>query len=186
MRTFTASIAIIAALCCGTNLFAAEPVKSSLQAGEKVLDIFEPLNINGEHAGEMHCLVCENGTSPVAMVFARDVSEPLVKLVAKLDAASAANRAQELGSFVVFLNDKESLRAKLDEVAKKQALKETILSTFDPSGPEGFKVAADADVTVVLYREFAVLANHAFRKGELNDEAIERVVADLPKILKKK
>ena len=89
-------------------------------------------------------------------------------------------------SVVVVLNDQENVRGQLEQIAKKQALKHLILSTFDSEGPEGFKVAKEADVTVVLYREFAVLANHAFRKGELNDQAIERIVADLPKILKKK
>ena len=46
---------------------AAEPLKSSIQPGEKIATIFEPLNITGEHAGELHCLVCENGRAPVAM-----------------------------------------------------------------------------------------------------------------------
>jgi len=30
-----------------------------------------------------------------------------------------------------------------------------------------------------------VQANHAFRAGELTDEAIDKIVADLPKILQK-
>jgi hypothetical protein len=91
-----------------------------------------------------------------------------------------------MGSFIVVLDEDEKTRDKLASVAKKKDLKHLILSTYEPDGPEGFEVAKEADVTVVLYREFAVLANHAFRKGELNDEAVERIVADLPKILTKK
>jgi hypothetical protein len=185
MRHFLA-LAALAAVIVANPAFAAEPLKSSLQVGEKITAIFEPLNINGEHAGELHCLVCENGTSPVAMVFAREVSDPLAKLAARLDAATAQNRVQEMGSFIVVLDEDEKTRDKLASVAKKQDLKHLILSTYEPDGPEGFEVAKEADVTVVLYREFAVLANHAFRKGELNDEAVERIVADLPKFLTKK
>jgi len=55
----------------------------------------------------------------------------------------------------------------------------------NPAGPEGYNVARDADVTVVLYRERTVKANHAIKKGELKDTGIKAVVADLPKILEK-
>jgi hypothetical protein len=162
---------------------AKEPVKSGLQAGEQVTSIFEPLNVNGEHAGEPYCLVCENGANPVAMVFARDVSEPLVRLIAKLDAATAKGRKHDMGSFVVFLSDKEDLAPRLKEVAAKQSLRHLVLSIHDPTPPDGFEVSSEADVTVVLYREFKVLANHAFRKGELTDQAAEKILADVPKIL---
>jgi hypothetical protein len=166
--------------------FAAEPLKSGLQAGEKITNIFEPLNVTGPFAGEPHCLVCENGLNPVAMIFAREVNEPLVKLLAKIDKATEKNRDVELGSFVVFLSEKEGLKEQLENVAKKQGFKQIILSTFDPAGPEDFKVAKDSDVTVVLYREHLVKANHAFRKGELNDQAVEKIIGDLPKIVGEK
>jgi hypothetical protein len=159
------------------------PVRSGLQPGERITAIFEPLNINGEFAGELHCLVCENGPNPVAMVFAREVSEPLVQLIAQLDAATAKHRGQQLGSFVVFLNDKPDLPAKLQQVAKQHSLAHTVLSIDGPKGPDGFNVATDADVTVVLYEDFAVKANHSFRMGELNGKAAAQIMADLPKIL---
>jgi len=167
-------------------LNAAEPVKSGLQAGEKITTIFEPLNVNGPHAGEPYCLICENGLAPVAMLFAREVNEPLLKLLAKLDEATAKNRDKEMGSFVVFLSDKEGLKEQLSEAAKKQGLKHLVVGIDTPAGPEGFKVAADAELTVVLYREHDVKANHAFRKGELTAAASEKVLADLPKILTEK
>jgi hypothetical protein len=162
---------------------AAEPVKSGLQAGEAVTSIFEPLNVNGEYAGEQYCLVCENGANPVAMIFAREASEPLVRLIARLDAATAKHRDQDMGSFVVFLSDQEGLSQRLKEIARKQSLKHLVLSIHDPTPPDGFEVSSEADVTVVLYREFKVLANHAFRKGELSDAAAEKILADVPKIL---
>ncbi|MBC7854509.1 MAG: hypothetical protein IAF94_13830, partial [Pirellulaceae bacterium] len=79
----------------------AEPLKSSLQPGEKITTIFEPLNVTGEHAGEPYCLVCENGRAPVAMLFARDLDEPLMKLLVKIDAATAERQKESMGSFVV-------------------------------------------------------------------------------------
>jgi hypothetical protein len=166
--------------------FAAEPLKSGLQAGERLTNIFEPLNVTGPYAGEQHCLVCEMGLNPVAMVFAREVNEPLVALLSKLDKATEKNRDVQLGSFVVFLSEKEGLKEQLENVAKKQGLQHTILSIYDPAGPEDFNVAKDSDVTVVLYRQHLVKANHAFRKGELNEQAVEKIVGDLPKIVGEK
>ena len=49
-----------------------------------------------------------------------------------------------------------------------------------------FKVSSEADVTVVLYREHKVIANHAFRNGELNDKAIDKILADVPRLVQKK
>jgi hypothetical protein len=164
-------------------LVAAEPLKSGLQPGEKVTAIFEPVNVNGEFAGQPHCLVCENGTNPVAMVFAREPSEALFKLAAQLDSATVKHQEHSLGSFVVLLSEADGLDERLSAAAKKHKLARTVLAIDPPAGPEGFNVAADVDVTVVLYREFKVLANHAFRKGELSEQAIERIVADLPKIV---
>jgi hypothetical protein len=176
-------VAIVFGLVLAGAALAVEPVKSGHQPGQQVTAIFEPLNVTGEFAGQPHCLVCENGTSPVVMVFAREVSEPLLKLAAQLDAATGRHKEQSLGSFVVVLSEAEGLDERLAESAKKRQLKRIVLAIDKPAGPDGFHVAAEADVTVVLYREFAVKANHAFRKGELNDKAIEKIVADIPKIL---
>lgn len=176
------SLLAFVSLAC-TAVAAEDRVQSGLQTGEAITSIFEPLNINGPFAGEPHCLVCENGGNPVAMIFAREISAPLLQLLAKLDAATARHRQQEMGSFAVFLNDAEALPERLKDAARRHSLQHLVLAIDEPTGPEGFNVAPEAEVTVVLYRDYNVKANHAFRKGELNDQAVEKIVADLPKIL---
>jgi hypothetical protein len=165
---------------------AAEPVKSGLQPGEQIFAVFEPLNATGPFAGEQHCLVCENGANPVAMVFARSLSPAVASLLGKLDGATGRYHQHEMGSFAVFLSDDEELIPRLKETARKQSLKHTVLATDPPAGPDGFNVSKEADVTVVLYREYRVIANHAFRKGELNDHGIEKILADLPRLVQQK
>lgn len=182
----TAAALCLTVAALGTNLAAAEPLRSSLQVGEKIFATFEPLNVTGPNAGQPHCLVCENGLNPVAMVFAREPSEPVLKLLSRLEAATQKHRSAGMGSFAVFLSDRDDLAEKLQQAAARLELKELILSIDVPEGPEGYSVAAEADVTVVLYHKYDVLANHAFRKGELNDKAIDRILADVPKILPKK
>jgi len=142
-----------------------------------------PLNNHGRHVGEKHCLYCENGPRPVAMVFGRQVTPETTTLIKALDACTTKNKG-EMGSFVVFLGKSEELEKKLKDLVKEADIKSTILAIDNPAGPTGYGVSKEADVTVVLYREFKVKANHAFKKGELKDSGIKAVVADLPKLLK--
>jgi len=175
--------AVLVPLLISTVAVAKEPLKSGHQPGEELSDLFEPLNVTGPFAGEQHCLVCENGANPVAMIFARDLTDPLMKLIARIDEATEKHRDQEMGSFVVFLSEDEQLKGKLEAAAKKHALKHTILAIDAPAGPDGFKIAKGADVTVVLYKRHKVQANYALAKGELTNQAIDAVLADIPKIL---
>ena len=180
------------ALALGTGLaaglvvaavFAGGSVKSGPQPDDKVPGPFHPFNVNGPEAGKEACLFCRNGAHPVAMIFAREVSPELVRLLKKIDAATAAHSDCHMGSFTVFCSDAEGLVKQLEEVARAEHLDHLVLSTFAATGPARYNVAPEAEVTVVLYSRFMVKANHAYRKGELNDQEIEKIMADLPKIL---
>ena len=181
MRTHRLLCALILVLLGGTVLAAG--LKSGPQVDEKLAGPFHPLNINGENAGKKHCLYCENGDRPVAMIFAREVTPETAKLIKAIDACNTKHKG-DMGSFVVFLGKNEELEKKLKDLVKENNIKSTVLAIDNPAGPKGYSVSKDADVTVVLYRERTVKANHAFKKGELNDSGIKAVVADLPKILK--
>ena len=88
-----------------------------------------------------------------------------------------------MGSFVVLLSDSDTLEKQLKELAKKEKIQHCILTIDNPEGPEDYNIAQEAEVTVVLYTKLTVKANHAFKKGDLNDKAVEVIVADLGKIL---
>jgi hypothetical protein len=115
------------------------------------------------------------------MVFSRTTGDNLTSLVKKIDAASQKGKIK---SFVVFLGDEEKLESELKKIAEKNGIQKTVFAIDNPAGPAGYKVSKDAEVTVVLYNKRDVKANHAFRKGELNAQAIERIVADLGKLTK--
>ena len=120
------------------------------------------------------------------MIFAREVGDSLTGLVKKLDTATARNKDCRMGSFVVFCSDDDGLEKKLKDLAKKEDLKKTVLTIDNPSGPHGYDVAKEADVTVVLYVGREVKANYAFKKGELQEKDIEKIVEDVSKIIPKK
>jgi len=177
MMIRTAAVALV---LFASTAFAGD-IKSGPQMGEKVPGPFHPLNINGSAAGKKNCLFCSNGQKPVAMIFARDVDTNLVSLIKKIDSTTKEDKT---GSFVVFLSDDKNLEKKLEEVAKKEGLKQCVLSIDNPAGPKGYNVSEKADVTVVLYKDRVVEANYSFSKGEMKDKDIDTIVSTFEKISK--
>ena len=71
----------------------------------------------------------------------------------------------------------------LKKLAKDAGIKHVPLTMVeDPDGPPDYEIAKDADITVLMWNEHKVKVNHAY-KGELTDEDIEAIVADISKIL---
>jgi hypothetical protein len=110
----------------------------------------------------------------------------VTSLVKKIDAATAKNSDAHMASFAVFLSDQEGLDKKLKEWADNEKIKKTALTIDNPAGPSSYKIAKEADVTVLLYVHKRVKANYAFKKDQLKENDIEKIVADLPKILSEK
>ena len=182
--------ALVVGLVLGSALgvagvFAEGTAKSGPGVGQDVPGPFHPLNVTGESAGQKACLYCSNGGNPVAVVFAREINADVTSLLKKLDEATVKNSKASMGSYAVFCSDKDGLAGKLKALAEQQKIKNLVLSIDNPAGPKAYNIAKEADVTVLLYSDFTVRANHAFKKGELNDKAVERVVADVAKILPK-
>lgn len=119
------------------------------------------------------------------MIFAREVNDGLTSLVKKIDEATDKHSDCRMGSFVVFCSDDEGLRKQLEALAEKEKLKHIVLTIDNPAGPQRYNIAKDADVTVVLYTKQKVKVNYAFKKGQLTDKDIERIVSDVSKILPK-
>lgn len=118
-------------------------------------------------------------------VFAREITDNLASLVRKVDEQVGKHKDDKLSSFVVVLtDDPDKIESKLKELAEKHDIEDVPLTLFDgDAGPPSYKIAKDADVTVLLWRKTEVKANHAFSKGELDEKAIDKIIADIPKIL---
>src|SRR5215208_988440 len=102
------------------------------------------------------------GNSPVAAVFAREITPGLTSLVRKLEQAASDNADAKVGAFVVLLTDDEKAEEKLKELAEKEKLKKVVLMVDNPAGPKGYNIAKDADVTVLLYEKKKVKKNFAY------------------------
>jgi hypothetical protein len=121
----------------------------------------------------------------VANVFARELTDDLASLVKQLDAVVAKNEEKKMAGFVVLLSeDPDADEAKVVAFAEKHGIKNLPLTMFDGvAGPPDYKLAKEADVTVLLWVKQEVKANHAFGKGGLTASAVKQVVADTTKIL---
>ena len=119
-------------------------------------------------------------------VFTRSLTDDLASLVKGIDSFVDQNKTKQAAAFVVLLSsDPDADESKLKEFAKKHDIKNVPLTVFDgEAGPPNYKVAKDAEVTVLLWKQRDVKANHAFGKDGLNAAAVKKVLADTPKILK--
>jgi hypothetical protein len=138
----------------------------------------------GRERGQQHCYICEAADRPVVIVFARSLGDPLGKLVGQIDKALAEYKTAELRGWVTFLaEDQTALDPKVVQWSQKHAIRNVPLGIFeDTVGPPAYLLARDADVTVLLAVKQRVVANFAFRAGELNDTAIDAIVKAVPKI----
>ena len=172
----------VAAVVLGAAVATAE-VTSGPQVGE-IVGAFTVTKVTGNPDdgvadGRNLCYRCKMGQRPVVMVFARSADEKLAKLLKKIDEEVEEHKEEKLSSFVNMIGtDAESLKKATAEFAAKHGLKRIAFVVPDDAknGPPEFKIAPDADVTVVCYKGGKVQANHAFAKNGLSDEKIAAVV----------
>jgi len=187
MKVF-AVVLCVGSLVCSPLLTAGE-LKSGPQVGAKLPGPFQALTVlNAEKpdaAGKKADYVEEYGQNPVVLVVARMDSDALRSLLERVNGEVARHKMdkKKVHALLVMLSDDDDLEQKLKDFAEKHRIKHVSLSTDSAAGPSEWRIADDADVTVILYNRQKVEANHAFAKGELNEKAIGTVIADLPKII---
>jgi hypothetical protein len=182
VRSRSALFTLAASLVIG-GIAVAGSIQSGPPVGEKVPGPFAPLNLTGPDAGKKSCQYCKNGARPVAVIFAKQLTPAMIQLLKKIDAATAANKERSLGSYVVFCSDAPGFDQQLLAVAREMHIENTVVTLYKAGGPERYRLAAEADVTVLLYSHFTVKANHAFKNGELTESTANAILADLAKML---
>ena len=177
-----AAIGIIAAtIMTGT---ASAEVTSGYQVGESVgaMTVTKVTGnpLDGVPDGKTLCYRCKMGSRPVVMVFARTADEKLAKLLKKLDEEIEEHQDAKLSSFVNMLGtDVDSLKKDASEFVKVNGIERiafVVPKDDSKNGPADYKIAPDADLTVVCFKAGKVTANHAVAKGELSEEKIDAIV----------
>ena len=119
-------------------------------------------------------------------IFTRSITDDLTSLVKQIDDQVAKNEDKKMASFVILLsNDPDADEAKLKTLAEKAGIKHVPLTVFDGiAGPPNYKIAEDAEVTVLHWLERKTVVNHAFAKGKLDKDGVKKVVDSTAEILK--
>lgn len=120
------------------------------------------------------------------------MSDPLASLVKKIDdtvnaASGKYPGGRRLGTFVI-MPDAACLADQLRGLAKSESLKQVNLCIGN--APPRYEIAAEAQVTVVIYTpgrpgQNKVTANFALRECELDDLTADAIIAALSKVLPK-
>jgi hypothetical protein len=191
-HTWVLFVLITGTLVCSLGIAAgADALVSGPQAGSKLPDVFQPLPVNITNAelpscaGKRSDYTEQFGADPVILVFGRKITNPLINLMKKLDAEVGRNKQARLKAVFVLLSEDDNLERTLSELAKRQEIRRVSLAIM-PDGPKQYRLSQEADVTVILYERRKVEANHAFRKGKLNDKAIESILLDVWKLVSRK
>jgi hypothetical protein len=112
----------------------------------------------------------------------------LTSLVKKIEQRlrTAGKTSRPLGTYVIFVNNRDGLDKQLRGMAEKEGLKHVSLCIGQ--APADYGVANEAEVTAVIYTvgrryEQKVTANFALRKGELNKTKTDAIVKALSDVL---
>ena len=165
-------------------------LKSGLQVGEE-LPAYYVVKAAGNpkdnvEEGEELCYRCKLGNRPVVMVFARKTDDKLAALVKELDKVVAKNSDKKMASFVNLLgSDKEALKRDAKKLVEKSKAENiaVVVPVDNEKGPDAYNVNPEADVTVLIYKQGTVEANHALASGKLSEQEIKKIIEDTSKIL---
>lgn len=183
-RTLILTFTTLVTLVSAGPTFAqdAKPLRSGLQPGDKA-GAFNVQDVTGPRKGKSLCYACAFGRQAVVNIQAREMSPALIGMIKELDAivdSPASIKGDSKHAFVVYITDDPEFAAKeLSEIAQRHKIKNIPLTIFDElTGPVGYKLTPDAEVTIMMWRDTVVAVNHAVLTGDLSPALVGRVLTD--------
>ena len=191
-----------------TGSLAAAQEAQALKAGDTLPGSFQVLMATGPRAGMFHSPVGEYDLEPALLVFVRDADDvkgPVLEFLKKVDAVIAAHPQARMGACAIAMNDggyRKVLEAPIDTALKVpdieltkateakdeklrvlseagKGLKFVTLGLGSAGGPEKYGLAKDADMVVLFYYQQTVVSNSAFKKGEFNAAAADKILKEM-------
>jgi hypothetical protein len=185
MKKASVCLSVLAIAASALAVAAESELKSGLPVGEFV-PMFMVRDVTGPSKGKTLCYRCQYAERPVVTIFTREVNDTVTDLVRKIDAKVVANKDKKMAAFVVVLTeDPDAVEPKLVALAEKSKIEKTPLTIVEGvTGPPTYKLAKEAEVTVMMWVEQEVKVNQAFAKGKLDKKSVDELVAETKKILK--
>ena len=112
-------------------------------------------------------------------IHTRKLTDDLASMVKGLDkmvdSAAKKNKASQHAFVVYITDDADAAADELAAFAKKHGIKNIPLTIFDRvTGPRRYKIAKDAETTVLMWKGLRVTANQAFDK--LDKTGVDKVL----------
>jgi endonuclease YncB( thermonuclease family) len=177
-----------------------EPLQPGYQVNDPLCPYFVETKVAGPDPGDAAHLVCAYEGRPVVLVYTWAINPSVVQLIQALDAAAAKHKEERLACYVVLFADSQDREKELKALAEKARVPHMLLTLVvvnrarlgDATAGPGLRqflaqFDRSAETRVFLADgQKQVRASHPYRKGELKNEEIGRIVKDLPKILPQK
>jgi hypothetical protein len=130
------------------------------------------------------------GYDLVALIFVREVNDPLTSLVKRLDKemADAVPNPKGLkrGVFVIYCNDSPQMGDQLKALVAKETLQRIVLCSTNAEGPKRYTIAREADTTVVIYNPGrTVETNLVLKKGALTEAKADVIAKGISEMLRR-
>ena len=174
----TAIVIALSVFYCG-GLLAAE-VPSGLAVGERA-DQFLVKDCTGPAAGKTLCYYCRYGTRPVISLFVREAGADLGKLVEQIDRMVSEHRRERLAAFVVLIaDDTRASEQNLRKLAVDHRIQHTPLTIYRDQAArlrDGYRLAPEAAVTLMMWREGNVRVSRGFASTRLEEAEIASFLA---------
>lgn len=187
MRQFSGALAVCL-LVAGAGCDSQSPTAAEVQPARQLRDPlpgFTVRTIAGPEHGHIMCLCCRYGLRPVVVVFTRDLNDDVQELVHKIDVKVGENADKKMAAFLVVLTeDDDAIEPRLKALAEDAGIVNTPLTILAvPTPRPEYRIADDAEVTVVMYVEKEMKVHRSFSPGALDNTAIEALIAYTNKIL---
>ena len=170
------------AILIALALAGGDPCVSGVPVGQRP-GPYSFLVATGPDRGKQECYVCGQGDKPTVVVFGRSLDAATGKLLATLDAEVVASKNPALKAWFTQLTATADLDA-LARWSQTYGLKSLAVgASEDADGPPGYRIAADAEVTVLMFVNKKVVVNAAMRAGEVTGEKIAELRKSVAKVV---
>src|SRR5262249_19624214 len=97
-----------------------------------------------------------------------------------------ASKKDNLKTLVVMLTaEPETTANSLEALARRRSLDQVALTLVNNThGPQDYKIADLAEVTIIMWRGPMVRVNRAFAQGKLTETRVKEILNDLPEVVK--
>lgn len=184
-RLFLGSTFLVAlSMTYATPLHAGDRLEQGNPIGPFSVTKLAGADDDGIEVGQSLCYRCRYGSRPMVLIFARDSTDELVKLIREVESLTLQHAAANLKSLVTLVgSDREAIRSRAEALAKLSGVTEIpfAVSNDGEYGPGHYGLNESSEVVVVVANDSQTVASFAFTDDEIDTSKVLAAIQDLLK-----